>query len=68
MTSKGQKLSKPQEELLRELPRTVADSYAPIKKLIALGLASKFEGSGKMGQPKYVLTPDGEEWLKNHPA
>jgi len=68
MASNGQKLSKPQEDLLRELPRGVADSYTPIKKLVALGLASMIEGSGRFGQPHYVRTPAGEDWLKAHPV
>jgi hypothetical protein len=66
MANKGQKLSKPQEALLRELPRRVAEDYAPIKKLIALGLAS-MALPGVLSPPSYARTPAGEDWVATHP-
>lgn len=68
MASKAQKLSKPQEETLRSLPRGLWEGYKPIQKLIAMGLASKVEGSGKMGNPQFVRTPAGETWVEGHPV
>lgn len=68
MASNGQKLSKPQKNLLKTLPCKVDPSYAPVRKLVELGLASVVEGSGRLSQPRYVRTPAGEDWLKAHPV
>jgi hypothetical protein len=67
MSLKGQKLSGPQVKLLRELPTKVVANYPPIVKLVALGLASRVEGSGKLEQPKYVRTEAGEAWVATNP-
>lgn len=68
MATKGQKLSKPQEELLRGLPRRVVENYAPVKKLVAMGLASMVDGSGSTGNPQYVRTQAGDDWVNSHPV
>lgn len=67
MSIKGQKLSKPQEDTLRSLPRSLWEDYKPIKKLVAFGLASKVEGSGGLSHPQYVRTPAGEDWVTSNP-
>lgn len=38
------RLTKPQRDLLDQLPCTVAESYPPAKKLVALGLAEWRQG------------------------
>lgn len=48
-------LTKPQRELLASLPTTCSESYAPAKRLVALGLAVWEEG--RFGSTRLVPAP-----------
>jgi len=55
------KLSAPQLETLRGLPRALYDQYKPIRHLVSIGFATETERS--LSQNYYEITPAGSAFL-----
>jgi hypothetical protein len=55
------RLSGPQLETLRSLPRRMHDQYKPIRHLVSIGFATEIIGG--LSQNSYEITPAGTEYL-----
>lgn len=55
------KLSAPQLEALRGLPRAMSDQYKPIRHLVAIGFATETVRS--LSNNYYEITPAGSAFL-----
>lgn len=55
------RLSSPQLETLKSLPRRMYENYKPIRHLVAIGFATEIERS--FGQNEYNRTPAGDAYL-----
>ena len=55
------RLSGPQLEALKSLPRRMHERYKPARNLVVLGFATETEGG--FGNNKYEITPAGAAYL-----